>query len=106
MKLVSLFAGIGGFELAFSEDLGFEVIFANDNDRFACQTYRANFPNHKLIEGDIKEIDVKDIPPHDILVAGFPCQPFSHAGKQQGLKDKRGNLFLEIVRVLKYHKPN
>jgi len=105
LKVVSLFAGIGGFDLAF-EQVGFEVIWANEIDKFACQTYRANFPNHTLIERDIKEIDVKEIPPHDILTAGFPCQPFSHAGKQKGLEDERGNLFLEIIRVLEFHKPS
>lgn len=105
-KMVSLFAGIGGFDLAFEQE-GFDIAWANEIDKFACQTYRENFPSHELIEGDIRKIDVKDIPPHDVLTAGFPCQPFSLAQQgKKGLEHKSGNLFYEIVRVLKHHKPD
>lgn len=101
-KLVSLFAGIGGIDLGF-EFAGFECIWANDFDKFACQTYRANVGN-QIVEGDIRL--VKDqIPPHDILVAGFPCQPFSTLGKLQGFEDEkdRGTLFFEIMDVISKH---
>ena len=100
-KLVSLFAGIGGFDLGF-EYAGFDCIWANDFDKFACQTYRANVGD--IVEGDIRI--VKDsIPDHDILVGGFPCQPFSSLGKLQGFEDKqdRGTLFFEIMDIVKKH---
>jgi DNA (cytosine-5)-methyltransferase 1 len=101
-KLVSLFAGIGGIDLGF-EFAGFNCIWANDFDKFACQTYRANVGD-QIIEGDIRL--VKDqIPPHDILVGGFPCQPFSTLGKLQGFDDEqnRGTLFFEIMSIITTH---
>lgn len=99
--LISLFAGIGGIDLGF-EFAGFECIWANDFDKFACQTYRANV-NDKIVEGDIR--DVKDsIPNHDVLVGGFPCQPFSTLGKLQGFNDEtRGTLFFEIMDIITKH---
>lgn len=106
IKIVSLFAGIGGFELGL-KDLG-EVIWANEWDKYACQTYRANFPNIKLVEGDIREIKAENIPAHDLLCAGFPCQTFSIAQSKKenkGLNDKRSWLFKEILQVAEYHKP-
>lgn len=101
-KLVSLFAGIGGIDLGF-EFAGFDCIWANDFDKFACQTYRANVGD-QIVEGDIRL--VKDqIPDHDILVGGFPCQPFSTLGKLQGFEDEqeRGTLFFEIMDIVKKH---
>lgn len=101
-KLVSLFAGIGGIDLGF-EFAGFNCIWANDFDKFACQTYRANVGDH-IVEGDIRL--VKDqIPDHDILVGGFPCQPFSTLGKLQGFNDEqeRGTLFFEIMDIAAKH---
>lgn len=101
-KLVSLFAGIGGFDLGF-EYAGVDCIWANDFDKYACQTYRANVGTN-IVEGDIRL--VKDaIPDHDILVGGFPCQPFSSLGKLQGFEDKqdRGTLFFEILDIVKKH---
>ena len=101
-KLVSLFAGIGGIDLGF-EFAGFNCIWANDFDKWACQTYRANVGEH-IVEGDIRL--VKDqIPDHDILVGGFPCQPFSTLGKLQGFEDEqnRGTLFFEIMDIVKKH---
>ena len=101
-KLVSLFAGIGGIDLGF-EFAGFECIWANDFDKFACQTYRANV-GEQIIEGDIR-ITKKQIPDHDILVGGFPCQPFSTLGKLQGFDDEknRGTLFFEIMDIITKH---
>lgn len=101
-KLVSLFAGIGGIDLGF-EFAGFECIWANDFDKFACQTYRANIGD-QIVEGDIR-LTKHQIPAHDILVGGFPCQPFSTLGKLQGFEDEmnRGALFFEIMDIIIKH---
>lgn len=100
---IDLFAGIGGFRIAF-ERQGAKCVFSSDIDVFAQQTYYDNF-NEKP-HGDITKIDEKDIPCFDILAAGFPCQPFSYAGLCQGFEDQtRGTLFFDICRILKYHKP-
>jgi DNA (cytosine-5)-methyltransferase 1 len=103
-KVVSLFAGIGGIDLAF-EQAGFDVVWGNEIDRYATLTYRANFPNHKLIEGDIKQVKTEEVPEFDVLIAGFPCQAFSVAGGQKGFNDERGKIFFEIIRFLKVKKP-
>lgn len=102
-KGIDLFCGIGGFRLAM-KDNDVECVFSSDNDKFAQQTYEANF--HEIPTGDIKLVDAKDIPNFDILSAGFPCQPFSYAGEKLGFNDKvRGTLFFDICRILEYHKP-
>ncbi len=102
MKFIDLFAGVGGFRLAF-ESLGAECVFSSEIDKFACETYKANFG--EIPHGDITKIDAKDIPNFDILCAGFPCQPFSQAGKRKGFDDERGTLFDEIIRIVEYHEP-
>ena len=79
MKICSLFAGIGGIDLAFKQ-AGFEIVWANDFDKYACKTYRCNFPDTVLTEFDIRNVRATDIPDFDILVAGFPCQSFSVCG--------------------------
>lgn len=101
-KLISLFAGIGGIDLGF-EFAGFDCIWANDFDKFACQTYRANVGD-QIVEGDIR-LTKEQIPNHDILVGGFPCQPFSTLGKLQGFDDEknRGTLFFEIMDIITKH---
>ncbi len=100
---IDLFCGIGGFRLAMN-DAGVKCVFSSDNDKFAQETYRANFG--ELPAGDIKKIDAKEIPSFEILTAGFPCQPFSYAGEKQGFNDEiRGTLFFDICRILEYHKP-
>ncbi len=102
-KGIDLFCGIGGFRLAMSDN-GVECVFSSDNDKFAQETYKANFK--EVPAGDIKKIEAKDIPDFDILTAGFPCQPFSYAGEKQGFNDEtRGTLFFDICRILEYHKP-
>jgi|TARA_Y100000310_G_C20686069_1_gene819084 DNA (cytosine-5)-methyltransferase 1 len=93
-----LFAGVGGIELGF-EGNGFKVLWANEFDKDACNTYRSNF-NHRLIEQDIHTLEVKDLSPVDVITAGFPCQAFSVAGYRKGFRDPRGNLFFEIMRLV------
>lgn len=103
-SVVSLFAGIGGICLGFKQ-AGFEIIWANEKDRSACLTYRHNFGNDYLIEGDIRNISEAHIPHADILAAGFPCQSFSAAGAGRGFSDPRGTLFFEVIRVAKAIQP-
>ena len=104
MQIASLFSGIGGIDLGFQQ-AGFEIVWANEMDAAACRTYRYNFPNANLIEGDIKKISEDIIPDFEVLVAGFPCQPFSIAGLQKGFKDRDGNLFFEITRIIEKKRP-
>ncbi|MGP1434681.1 MAG: DNA (cytosine-5-)-methyltransferase [Catonella sp.] len=99
-----MFAGIGGIDLGF-EQAGCEIVWANEIDEYACKTYRLNFGDSFLVEDDIKNISTKDIPQFDILTAGFPCQAFSSVGLLQGFDDPRGNLFFEVIRVVKDIKP-
>lgn len=114
-RFIDLFAGIGGFHLAL-HDLGAECVFASEIDRFARITYEHN---HKKISpvlfetgnfaGDITQVDYSGIPDFDILCGGFPCQPFSQAGYKRGFhdaKNNRGNLFFEIVEILKEKQPD
>lgn len=111
-KSIDLFAGIGGirmgFDRAFKKDI--ETVFVSEWDEPAQKTYRANFKDNFEINGDITQIDEKDIPTFDICLAGFPCQAFSMAGRHGGFDDDyhgrcRGTLFLDVVRICDYHKP-
>ena len=98
-KVASLFAGIGGLDLGF-DFAGFDVVWANDFDKYAVETYKANV-NEKIVLGDIRLL-LEDIPNHDVLIGGFPCQPFSTLGKLKGFEDKeRGTLFFVIKEILK-----
>ena len=101
-KTIDLFAGIGGIRLGF-ESLGCENVFSSEWDKYAQQMYKENFGEEPF--GDINLISPKDIPSHDILLAGFPCQPFSIAGKGLGFDDTRGTLFFNIQSILKEKKP-
>ncbi|MEH1741350.1 DNA (cytosine-5-)-methyltransferase [Fusobacterium varium] len=105
MKIVSLFSGIGGFELGIKNSkLKEKVVFSSEIDMNAKKSYLSNFNDNNL-KGDITKISEKDIPNHDLLVAGFPCQSFSIAGLQKGFNDTRGTLFFDIVRILKEKQP-
>ncbi|GLI18973.1 cytosine-specific methyltransferase [Tepidanaerobacter syntrophicus] len=103
-KVASMFAGIGGICLGFKR-AGADIVWANEIDKFACITYRENFGGNYLVEGDIRNISVEDIPDFDILTSGFPCQAFSIAGYQKGFKDERGHLFFETLRILEGKRP-
>ena len=105
MRVCSLFAGIGGIDLAFQQ-AGFDIVWGNEFDRDAAKTYRLNLGGDHLTECDIKSVRTEDIPDFDVLVAGFPCQPFSLAGRQKGFDDPRGNLFFEIARIVKDKHPD
>lgn len=98
----SLFAGLGGFSLAFRRK-GFKPIWANEIDKFAAATYRHNHPDTVLYDFDASELRPREraLPAPDVLTAGFPCQPFSQAGHRLGFEDNRGHLYKEIVRILK-----
>lgn len=99
---IDLFAGIGGIRIPFDE-LGGKCVFSSEWDSHAANTYQVNFGERP--HGDITKIHESDIPKHDILLGGFPCQAFSIMGKMQGFADTRGTMFFEIERILKYHKP-
>jgi len=99
-----LFCGIGGFRIA-AEERNIGTVWANDICPKACKVYRDRFGDAELQQGDIHEL-AHEIPPHDLLTAGFPCQPFSSAGKKKGVRDPRGNLFEVIVDVLHRRKPS
>ena len=110
-KFIDLFAGIGGFHIAF-ENVGAECVFASEWDDYARKTYEMNFKksNPNLFKngnfaGDITKVDASQIPDFDILTGGFPCQPFSQAGFKKGFNDTRGTLFYDIVRIIKEKKP-
>lgn len=107
MRFIDLFAGLGGFHKALHE-LGHECVFVSELDPVLRENYKRNWGNNINIHGDIKKIvkeNIDLIPDHDILCAGFPCQPFSKAGKQLGRKDERGTLFDEIVKILEAKTP-
>lgn len=103
-SFIDLFAGIGGMRIPFDE-LGCKCVFTSEIDKFAKKTYIANF-GEQYIHGDIREVDINDIPKHDLLLAGFPCQPFSIAGRRGGFQDKKnGDLFFYIAHILSAHQP-
>lgn len=111
---IDLFAGIGGLRRGF-ESIGGKCVFTSEWDKYSQQTYRANFPDddHE-INGDIRAVEASDIPAHDVLLAGFPCQPFSIAGvskknalgRAHGFEDKtQGTLFFDVARIIAHHRP-
>jgi DNA (cytosine-5)-methyltransferase 1 len=135
VKFIELFAGIGGFRYGLEsviqsqgtrtrvpqcsqptgdstdskgksrKDNAYTCVWANEWDKYACQIYRKNYGEGELYEGDITKVNADDIPDHDLLTGGFPCQAFSIAGKRLGFNDTRGTLFFEIARILKAKRP-
>jgi len=134
IRVAELFAGIGGFRLGLDRankstqqyrktELSpntisknseiklhgatreFRTVWANEWDKYACQIYRKNFGEKELNEGDIRKVNTDDIPPIDMLCGGFPCQPYSLAGKRKGLSEERGTIFYEIVRIARAKRP-
>lgn len=102
--MIDLFAGIGGTRLGFWQTRKVATVFSSEIDKYSRQTYEANFGGE--IAGNITKIDANNIPDHDILVAGFPCQAFSKAGKQLGFEDTRGTLFFDVARVIRTKRPS
>jgi len=110
-KFIDLFAGIGGFHLAF-DNVGGKCVWVSEWDKHARQTYEANFKDKDpslfsgdKFAGDITKVNPKDIPDFDILTGGFPCQPFSQAGKKKGFEETRGTLFFDVVKILDEKRP-
>ncbi|MGJ8590176.1 MAG: DNA (cytosine-5-)-methyltransferase [Yoonia sp.] len=101
-SFIDLFAGIGGIRYPF-QNQGGHCVFTSEWDKFSKKTYAANFG--EVPHGDITKIAANDIPAHDVLLAGFPCQAFSQAGLKQGFNDTRGTMFFEIQRILAHHRP-
>ena len=105
MKLISLFSGCGGLDLGF-ERAGFEIPVANEFDKAIYETYKANHPNTRLIEGDIRSLREDDFPDEvDGIIGGPPCQSWSEAGALRGIDDERGQLFYDYVRILRRKQP-
>lgn len=104
---IDLFAGIGGIRLGFEQAFEAEIdtVFVSEINRQAYQTYQANFGATALYAPDITQVDAAEIPAHDILLAGFPCQAFSMAGKRHGFADTRGTLFFDVARIVQQHRP-
>ena len=104
-KIIDLFAGVGGIRLGFQQIFKSKAffVFSSEIDKFAQTTYRANFG--EIPHGDITLIEPKEIPSFDILLGGFPCQPFSNAGLKKGFDDTRGTLFFDIANIVEHHKP-
>lgn len=108
LKMIDLFAGTGAFTLAFEKTNRIECVFANDMVATSKIIYDENFKNqnHELTLKDIHDVKVEEIPSHNILTGGFPCQPFSIAGKLEGFNDPRSNVFWKILEILDYHNPD
>ncbi|CAA6812023.1 MAG: DNA-cytosine methyltransferase (EC [uncultured Sulfurovum sp.] len=106
IKIIDLFAGIGGLRLGFEQvsHKKIEAVFSSEWNKYSVETYKANFGMEE-VHGDIIKIDELEVPEHDLLLAGFPCQPFSQAGLKKGFSDIRGTLFFDIARILKEKKP-
>ena len=105
VKVIDLFAGIGGIRLGVEQAFGsVDCVFTSEINKFVNMTYKANFGDDHIF-GDITKINESDVPDHDILLAGFPCQPFSQAGLKKGFTDTRGTLFFDIERILLAKQP-
>ena len=102
MKTISLFCGAGGLDLGF-KNVGFDIVWANDSDKFAVESYKKNVGEHVVL-GDITEIDLNSIPLTEVIIGGFPCQPFSIMGSELGFEDTRGTLFFRILEIIRNQK--
>lgn len=102
-KFIDLFAGLGGFRLAL-ESLGAKCVYSSEWEKSVASVYEKNFGD--VPDGDITKVEAKDIPDHDILCAGFPCQAFSISGSQRGFDDSRGTLFFDVARIVAEKKPS
>lgn len=111
LKCIDLFAGVGGIRLGFEQaakdfNIDTECVFTSEIDDWACKTYRKNFPLDKHDpKSDVTQVDEKSLPDFDVLLAGFPCQAFSIAGKRGGFEDTRGTLFFDVARIIKEKRP-
>ena len=103
MKVAGFFSGIGGIELGFKQ-ARFEIIYSNEIDNKAIETFKLNHSN-KIVIDDIKNINEKDVPDVDVIVGGFPCQAFSIAGYRKGFEDERGEVFFQLVRIIRKKMP-
>ncbi|MDO4912776.1 MAG: DNA cytosine methyltransferase [Lactobacillus sp.] len=101
----AFFAGVGGIELGFEQTNSFKTIYANEFDKYARETYKINYPDTPLDGRDIHEVKSNEIPKSDLIVGGFPCQAFSIAGYRKGFDDDRGDLFFELLKMIKANKP-
>jgi DNA (cytosine-5)-methyltransferase 1 len=106
IHFIDLFAGTGAFSLSLEKNNNFKCVFTNDIMTCSKQIYQLNHPHHTFTLQDLNEINVDDIPSHNLLCGGFPCQPFSIAGDKKGFDDKRSNVFWKIVEILEKHRPN
>ena len=102
MRFIDLFCGIGGFRQGFEQN-GFDCVFSSDFNEKAQSVYEANFG--ELPAGDITQVNPKDIPDFEVLLGGFPCQPFSISGKKKGFEDTRGTLFFDVCRIIREKQP-
>lgn len=105
IRVIDLFAGTGAFTHAFESDKKFQSVYANDMIKSSKNIYELNYPSHKFEMEDLNKINVNNIPAHDMLCGGFPCQPFSIAGDKKGFDDERSNVFWKIIEILNKHKP-
>ncbi len=107
IRYLELCSGIGGFRAGFDRAGGYECVGRSEIDKHADAAYRRahNINESEVFYEDIRTIDTDTLPEFDLLVAGFPCQPFSHAGLRQGFSDTRGTIFFDIARILKAREP-
>lgn len=104
--VASFFGGVGGIDLGFEQTNKFRSAYINEFDKNAQETIATNFPDVKLDRRDIHEVKAEDVPSTDVIVGGFPCQAFSIAGYRKGFEDERGDLFFELLRIIRHHNPS
>lgn len=104
-EVASFFGGVGGIDLGFEQTKKFSTVYINEFDKNAQETISVNFPDVRLDRRDIHEVKAEEVPSTDLIVGGFPCQAFSIAGYRKGFEDERGDLFFELLRIIKFHKP-